>query len=210
MRAINKDSIPHLVSCARDLARCWLMTRWSLWLACWWGVEIDAGARFFGVPLFRRLPGSRISIGRNSTFRSAFWSNFGGLNRPCVLATLDESACIKIGTDCGFSATAIGAATSVTIGDRVIAGINTTISDTDWHPVDPASRAAGGAGASAPIVIEDDVWLAANVTVLKGVTIGAGTTVAANSIVTKSLPAGVLVGGVPARTIKSIDSKSTA
>ncbi len=54
-----------------------------------------------------------------------------------------------------------------------------------------------------PIVIEDDVWLGANVTVLKGVTIGKGSIIAAGSIVTKDIPPCEVWGGVPARKLKN-------
>jgi acetyltransferase-like isoleucine patch superfamily enzyme len=57
---------------------------------------------------------------------------------------------------------------------------------------------------SAPIVIEDDVWIGAKSTILKGVTIGAGAVVAAGSIVTKDVPPFTLVAGNPARIIKKI------
>ena len=56
------------------------------------------------------------------------------------------------------------------------------------------------------IVLEDDVWLATNVSVSAGVTIGRGTIVAAGSVVTKDLPAFVLAGGVPARVIRSLQA----
>lgn len=53
-----------------------------------------------------------------------------------------------------------------------------------------------------PIVIEDDVWCGANVTILKGVTIGHGSVVAAGAVVTKSFPPYSIIGGVPAKLIK--------
>lgn len=52
------------------------------------------------------------------------------------------------------------------------------------------------------IVIEEDVWCGANVTILKGVTIGRGAIIAAGSVVTKDVPRYAIVGGVPARIIK--------
>lgn len=54
-----------------------------------------------------------------------------------------------------------------------------------------------------PVVIEDDVWIGANSTILKGVTIGEGSVVAAGSVVTKNVPAYTIVGGVPAKIIKN-------
>ncbi len=53
-----------------------------------------------------------------------------------------------------------------------------------------------------PVVIEDGVWVGANVTILKGVTIGRGSVVAAGAVVTKSCPPYSVIGGVPARVLK--------
>lgn len=53
-----------------------------------------------------------------------------------------------------------------------------------------------------PVIIEDDVWTGANVTILKGVTIGRGTIIAAGAVVTKSCPPYSIIGGVPAKIIK--------
>lgn len=53
-----------------------------------------------------------------------------------------------------------------------------------------------------PVVIEDDVWCGANVTILKGVTIGRGSVVAAGAVVTKSFPPYSIIGGIPAKLLK--------
>ena len=210
MRPLNRDSLPHLVRCAYEALRRILSTAAARARAAWWGIHLGAGCEFYGAPIFRRLPGTRISVGAGCRFRSAAWSNLAGINRPCVLATLGEGASLTIGPDCGFSGTVIGAGESVIIGSRVMAGVNTMISDTDWHPVDPAHRAAGGAGATAPVTIADDVWLGASVLVLKGSRIGAGTTIAAGSVVTGEIPAGVMAGGAPARVLRSLEPGETA
>ncbi len=154
------------------------------------------------------MPGSRIIVGENSVFRSAVWSNYAGINHPCILVTLGAGAVIEIDSDSGFSGAMVAAIQSVSIGKRVgkriMVGVNASISDADWHPVDPVRRAALEQGDSSPVVIEDDVWLGANVVVLKGVTSGKGSTIAANSVVTKSIPPGVVAAGVPARPIAEI------
>ena len=54
-----------------------------------------------------------------------------------------------------------------------------------------------------PIVIEDGVWCGANVTILKGVTIGKDSIVAAGAVVTKSFPPYSIIGGVPAKLLKN-------
>ncbi|WP_344332027.1 sugar O-acetyltransferase [Kitasatospora putterlickiae] len=57
----------------------------------------------------------------------------------------------------------------------------------------------------APIVIEDNVWIGTAAVITQGVTIGAGSVVAAGAVVTRDVPSGTLVAGVPARVIKTID-----
>lgn len=54
----------------------------------------------------------------------------------------------------------------------------------------------------APVIIEDDVWCGANVTILKGVTIGRGSVIAAGAVVTKNIPPYSIAGGIPARVLK--------
>lgn len=73
----------------------------------------------------------------------------------------------------------------------------------DTHEMGGSERRAGAA-IFKPIEIEDGVWLGASVTVLGGVRIGRGSMVAAGSVVTKDVPPDTMVGGVPARVIKSL------
>ena len=54
----------------------------------------------------------------------------------------------------------------------------------------------------APVVIEDDVWCGANVTILKGVTVGRGSVIAAGAVVTRSIPPYSIAGGVPTKVLK--------
>jgi len=86
---------------------------------------------------------------------------------------------------------------SISIGDNVYISDHSTLRDSDNHCV------TGGAGVhSAPINIGNNVWIGINVTILKGVTIGDGAVIAANSLVNKSVPPHTLVGGVPAKVIR--------
>lgn len=92
------------------------------------------------------------------------------------------------------------------IGRKVIFGPNPTIITGD-HRIDVIGRYIMDSHEKlpendAPVVIEDDVWCGANVTILKGVTIGRGSVVAAGAVVTKSCPPYSIVGGVPARILK--------
>lgn len=163
-----------------------------------WAIEVGPGLRVVGWPIVRRRPGSTITIGRGCKFVSLRSANVAGLNRPCHICTLQPDAHIVIGDNSGFSATAIGAAQSITIGNNVFCGANVSITDTDWHNIPIHLRHTNRPAPSSPVVIEDDVWLCMNVTVLKGVRIGAGSVVAAGSVVSKDLPPGMICGGIPA------------
>jgi len=198
MKTINRDNLPHLVDCLMITAQKYWYGFLSKVSAKWWGVQVGPGCSFIGLPHFRRLPKSRISIGNNCMFRSLHTSNPSGINRPCIISTLCENAQIIVGSNCGFSGTAIACSEKIVIGNNVRCSPNTWLIDTDGHWDDHRT------GPNAPIVIGNNVWLGANVSVLKGVTIGENTVVAACSLVTKSLPPNVVAAGIPAKVIKQI------
>lgn len=170
--------------------------------AAWWGVGLGAGCRFYGRPMFRRHPGCVIRIGGGCQFRSAFFANPLGINRPCLISAIGKQSRVLIGSGCGFSGTVIAAVDSIQIGNRVLCGANTTITDTDSHTLNPQRRL--DEGETAPVVIEDNVWLGLNVLVLKGVTIGRDSVIGAGSIVTRSIPPGVVAAGQPARVLRHL------
>lgn len=95
----------------------------------------------------------------------------------------------------------IYALADVTIGDDVMIGPNVSLV-TSEHPVAPSQRRAYLRGR--PITIANGVWIAAGATIIGGVTIGENSVVAAGSVVTRDVPANSLVGGNPARLIRSI------
>ena len=102
----------------------------------------------------------------------------------------------------------------VTIGDNVMIGPNVSLL-TALHPLVAEQRILrrqpngrlGDYEYGAPITIGDNSWLAGNVTVLPGVTIGAGSVIGAGTIVTKSVPENSLVVGNPGRVIRKITEK---
>ena len=199
MRHIDKDSFPHMVELVRRIVIVRWHTLWGYIAAWWWGVSLGENCVFNGISRFSRHPRSHITIDKACHFNSSSTSNLIGINRPCIISTLTEGAEIQIGSNCGFSGTIIGCASKIIISENVRCGANTLITDTDWHTDDPR------AGNDAPVTIESGVWLGVNVTVLKGVTIGENTLVAAGSLVTHSLPANIVAGGIPAKIIKQIN-----
>ncbi len=89
----------------------------------------------------------------------------------------------------------------ITIGDYALIGPKTVIATLN-HDMQPEKRANLH---PAPVRIGSRVWIGANCTVLPGVTIGDGAVVAAGAVVTKDVAPNTVVGGVPARTIKTIE-----
>ncbi len=90
----------------------------------------------------------------------------------------------------------------ITVGHRVMFAPHVTVTTTG-HPVHPALRAQAYQF-SAPVVIEDDVWIGSNVTILPGVRIGAGSVIAAGAVVHANVPPMVVVGGTPAKILRRI------
>jgi len=93
---------------------------------------------------------------------------------------------------------------SVSIGRNVGIGHHVVFITTEHDTSDSENRS--GYVKHSAIIVEDGAWVGAGVTVLPGVTIGAGSVVAAGSLVTQSVPPNRVVGGVPARPVKSLDS----
>ncbi|KVL22483.1 MULTISPECIES: DapH/DapD/GlmU-related protein [unclassified Burkholderia] len=87
------------------------------------------------------------------------------------------------------------------IGDDVMIGPNVSLI-TSGHPVEPSRRRDGVV--AKPIVIGRNVWIGAGATIIGGVTIGENAVVAAAAVVTRDVPPNTLVGGNPAKVIRSI------
>lgn len=147
----------------------------------------------------------QICIGDNFTFVS------GGINplnrniKGCIY-TKQPQAKIIIGNNVGVSSSVIWCNNSIHIGNNVLVGANCIIIDDDAHPIDFLNRRLRvGGGNSAPIVIEDDVWIGMNCIILKGITIGARSIIGAGSVVTKSIPSDVVAAGNPCQIIRHIN-----
>lgn len=89
------------------------------------------------------------------------------------------------------------------IADDVMIGPNVNLITTS-HALELSKRRTTTIGK--PIVIERNVWIAAGAIIIGGVTVGENSVVAAGSVVTKNVPANTLVGGNPARVIRSISN----
>lgn len=88
----------------------------------------------------------------------------------------------------------------ITIEDNVLIGPRVNLV-TENHPLDPRDRAAL---ITKPIIIKQNAWIGAGVTILPGVSIGENAVVAAGAVVSKNVAPNTVVGGVPAKFIKNI------
>jgi acetyltransferase-like isoleucine patch superfamily enzyme len=193
-----------------------LDTPWKVWneLGRWWayprvrlafalyGIPWGKGWRFYGAPIVQKHRRSRMRFGHGLQLRSTPASNPLGPNRPVILCTFEAGAVLEIGVNFAMSGGTICAAQSIVIGDDVAVGANSAIVDTDFHPLAPAERRRDASAArTAPIRIEDDVFVGMNCLILKGVTLGCGSVVGAGSVVTRDVPPGAIVAGNPAAIV---------
>ena len=130
--------------------------------------------------------------------------------RACIHLGSSQ-ATINIGNYVGMSSPCIWINERLTIGSYVRIGGNCLILDTDTHQIGYFARRRGIGDKtsiikSAPIIIEDDVWIGANCIILKGVTIGARSIIGAGSVVTKSIPADSIAAGNPCKVIRKIEN----
>lgn len=107
----------------------------------------------------------------------------------------------------GKGAILMASESSISIGNKVMFGPQVTImggdhnaSEVGQYMIDVKKKLPGD---DLPVIIEDDVWLGTGAIILKGVTVGRGSIIAAGSVVNKSIPEYSIAAGVPARVVKS-------
>lgn len=133
------------------------------------GVQIGKGAKFYGFPRVFKHKGSDIVIGNNFESRSWKYSNPLGVDHATIICTWEKGAKIKIGNDVGITGGSIVSAKSIEIGNRVLIGANSTIMDTDFHPIRGDRRYEKKGVKSKPVEIGDNVFIGMESSLLKGV-----------------------------------------
>lgn len=176
------------------------------------GVKTGKNLRVFDRFYLTMHPGASLTIGDNFTFSSG-----DGINPLCRNLRgkiyIDNNASIVIGNNVGISSACLLAKERITIGDKVKIGGDCILMDTDAHNLDHQIRNSGEtdengisidtlSANSSPIIIENDVLIGTRCIILKGVTIGARSIIAAGSVVTKSIPADCIAGGNPCKVIR--------
>jgi len=184
----------------------------------WWpdpvpsNVEFGEGFYCESAQIFRQLrnkkPGA-VVIGKHV-------SCYAG----CSFAIGKSGQCV-IGDFTLLNGALIMAEEKIEIGSYCLVSWNVGIADSDFHPLEPAQRLIDAQALApyfegrpprpklktAPVKIADNVWIGMNATILKGVTIGENSVVAAGSVVTKSVEPSTVVAGNPAIVVKKFDRR---
>ena len=140
-------------------------------------------------------PYRNFSLGRHSVVESY-----------CCINNAVGDVVIGDHTRIGIHCTVIG---PVTIGSHVNLAQGITVTALNHNFEDTGKRIDQQGVSTDPVVIGDDVWIGANAVVLPGVTIGRHCVVAAGAVVTKDVPDYTVVGGVPAKILKTLKPQST-
>lgn len=162
--------------------------------------RLDASARVFNIA----GDNARISIAAHSIIKGE-------------LLVFPHGGQISIGSWCYVGeGSRLWSGAAISVGDRVMISHNVNVFDNFTHPLSPNLRhrhfrhiSERGHPADidlgdAPVTIQDDAWISASATILRGVTIGAGAIIGAGSVVTRDIPPLCIAAGNPARVIREL------
>jgi acetyltransferase-like isoleucine patch superfamily enzyme len=135
-----------------------------------------------------------------------------------VSFALGENGSCRVGDFTLLNGALIMADERIEIGAHCLVSWNVGIADSDFHPIDAAQRRIDTMALApfyknrpprpplrtAPVIIKDNVWIGMNAIVLKGVTIGENAVIAAGAVVSRDVPANVVVAGNPAVIVKEL------
>lgn len=161
---------------------------------CWGLLGMDVGVGTLLPKVYVTWP-HQVSLGANCTVEQGAYFKYDGIWAPGPKLVIGDNVFIGAGCEFNFKR-------GIKIGSHCLIAAGCHFVDHDHQ----AARRDGPIGAQsdgpeAAVVVEDDVWLGANVVVLKGVTIGRGAIVAAGAVVTHTIPPYEIWGGVPAKKI---------
>lgn len=170
-------------------------------------VTLDGSVHIKGAPLIDIRKGGKLHLGNNVTLNSNNAGYHINMHSPAKLFADRPGASISIGENTRLHGSCVHAYGSISIGKNCLIAANCHIIDGNGHDISypDVSNRINTTGKVKPVVIEDDVWLCANTIVLPGVTIGRGSIISANSVVTCDIPPMVVAGGNPAVVIKRLE-----
>ena len=182
----------------------------------WWAhpippnVEFGEGFYCETAQVFRFL--------RNKNPRAVVLGKHCSVYAGCSFA-LGQNGYATVGDFTWMNGALVMAEEKIEIGSHCLISWNVGIADSDFHPLLPAQRLIDAQALApffkdrpprpqlktAPVIIGHNVWIGMNATILKGVTIGDNSVVAAGSVVTKSIPPNTVVAGNPAVPVKTFE-----
>lgn len=179
-----------------------------------WGDKLVFGneVQILGkMPIIKAPKNGKIIIGNKVVLNSDFMNSNTSLTTAVKFVT-GINGTIRIGDNCDLNGTCMVAYDEIEIGNNCQFASSSIISDTDFHPVEKEARLAQMQGLpfsydqvnKKKIKIGNNVWLGWGSIVLKGVTIGDNSIVAAGTVIVKDVPANVIVAGNPAQVVKKI------
>jgi acetyltransferase-like isoleucine patch superfamily enzyme len=160
------------------------------------------GSPILTQPVLFLGPGA-ITVGQDVEFGWATSSSFHTGYCHLEASTPDAAIEISDGTQINNNAFIKSEGPGIKIGPRALLGSHVTLYDSDFHDLRPGRR-RGGTPRMAAVELEEDVFVGDRVLILKGVTIGRHSVIGAGSVVTCSIPAGVIAAGNPARVIRAL------
>ena len=170
------------------------------------GVRWRYGWKFYGRPIITKTRDAHINIGARFVAVSKSRYNTLGVFQPVILKAFGKGSQIIIGDDVGMSGCSISAMKSIRIGNNVLIGSGVLITDNDTHPLKAEGRRYSNENVkSAPVIIEDDVFIGTRAIILKGVRIKKGSVIGAGSVVVKDVPQYTIVAGNPAKVIGDVE-----
>lgn len=175
------------------------------------GVEVHGALRVRGMPIIDVRDGATVVLHDEVLLDSSNDGYHVNMHSPVKLLADRAGARIVIGAKSRIHGTCIHAYERVEIGARCLVAANTQIMDGAGHAMsfDDVARRQETRGGARRVIIEDDVWIGANVIVLPGVTIGRGSVIGAGSVVVSDIPPMCLAAGNPARVVRRHDSVET-
>jgi len=170
-------------------------------------ITLQGKVNVFGSPTLVFKNGGRAIIGNNVYLKSNKENYHLNMHSPVKLMADRPGALIEIGENTRINGACIHAYKKITIGKNCLIAANCQIFDGNGHDLsmDDVYNRVNTIGDAKKIVIEDAVWLGANVIVMPGVHIGKGSVIAAGSVVVKDIPKMSVAGGNPAKVLKSFE-----
>ena len=174
--------------------------------------NVDFGEGFYceSAQVFKKLISKRQ--------HAVVFGNHVSVYAGCSFAVQKDGRCV-VGDFTLLNGAIVMAEELVEIGSHCLVSWGVGIADSDFHPLEPAQRLIDSQALApffknrpprpklktAPVRIGDNVWIGMNAVILKGVTIGENSVVAAGAVVTKSIPPNTIVAGNPAVAVKKFE-----